>query len=148
MSGELHRIGPRAVAKLRRLFWLLGSDPGWLELWSAWVAIYWGAVLLLPFETFGSPQSTQFYKTLSDAASEDAWGAIFLAVGAIQWLSLSVKRTWLSWPANSLACGLFAVLAFSIWLAAPYTASPGIHGTIALSMWYATWYRIRWGYGP
>ena len=134
-------------AHIRRIFWLWSSDPGWLELWSAWVACYWGIVLLLPFDTFGASQSIQFYKTLSGAAEEDTWGAIFLAVGLCQWASLAVRRHSLSWPANSLACGLWLVLAVSIWLAAPYTPSPGIHGALSASMAYATWYRIRWRYG-
>lgn len=148
------RIAVTAIVTFwRRFCWLCCEDPDpcWLELWSAWVACYWGVVLLLPFDTFGAQQSSQFYKTMADAMSEDAWGATCVAIGLSQGAGLWTRRywwgEWLPWAANSLAGGLWAVIAFTIWTAAPFTASPGIHGGLAMAMFYATWYRVRWPHG-
>ena len=129
-------------ARWRRVCWLWGSDPGWIELWSGFVAFYWGAVLLLPARTFGH----DYYATMEAAMPEDAWGSLLLAIGLAQVAAVHFRRPALAWVASSISAGIWAVIGFSIWLQAPFTAGVGIHAGLAVAASYATAYRVRHGY--
>jgi hypothetical protein len=100
-----------------------------LEAFSGTLALYWGILLLLPFDTFGASPS---YAMMAALGSEAWWGCVFLLIGSSQWLSITRCR-WLralSFHLAIIGWG-FACVMFSV--SNPITHAPGIYGLLAVS---------------
>lgn len=101
-----------------------------LEAFSGALALYWGVLLWLPFHTFEASPS---YKIMAALGSEFAWGAFYILLGSLQWLSIWKRCLWLRASSMHLAIIGWGFASLMFTLANPHTHAPGIYGILALA---------------
>jgi hypothetical protein len=101
-----------------------------LEAFSGALALYWGALLWLPLDTFSASPS---YAAMSALASEEFWGTFYIFLGLMQLGSIRFRCVWMRACSMHLAIIGWGFAAMMFAVANPYTHAPGIYGILALA---------------
>ena len=133
---------PAARVLWSDMLWLCRSDPGWLEFGSGVWILFWGLLLAMPFNTF---EVSTTYLFMARIASEETWGAIFVAIGSVQVVAVIARRSAPMWLAALASASLWAIMANMFWISNPWAFSPLWTTSMCALMSYCAWYRIRNG---
>lgn len=114
------------------------------EWFAAAVLIQLGTTLYFPPPAFPTSES---WRVMASQMSEEAWGAIFLAIGLLRFAALTINGTFTGFRFSPLirfvtaflACGLWLQVVMSIYESSPNGTGYGLYRLVLILELYNLW---------
>jgi hypothetical protein len=99
-----------------------------VEVATTSLALWWGLILILPFDTFSSSSS---YKAMAGIASEPCWGLFMLAIGTAQLFGMILNNYFIKRYSLLLATGIWVFISAMFGLSTFFSTASGTYFIIA-----------------